>query len=258
MFSNLIRKICVMASVATLALASNANATNIEISPGQVGFFFGDNNGVTDSGGYSANSFYAFFGNQYQNDPRFVSYTLNLNEAAGTASVIISGLQGSIFSGANRDAYRGDAAALADVSLDIAFTWTGLTRDADGNLVGRTPTGGGAVASLRSDYFDNGQVQFALSPKAAGTSAYSQWVWGSLVDSPLYFFLGAQPDNWQHPFADSAFNAWVMANGPVNINGLSYSVQGDFSGHANVPEPATMLLLGSGVIGGAIRRRKKA
>ena len=84
-----------------------------------------------------------------------IDFELNLNEEAGTASIFFDDLDGRIFAADD----LGRENSLAEVSLDLAFTWTGIVQEGD-SLVLREPTGAGAVASLSSDLFGDQDVQF--------------------------------------------------------------------------------------------------
>ncbi len=242
MVSRILRNLFAFACIATAVIASGSSAHAVTINPGMFGLRFDD---PTQSGV----EFRAFFGNVYNNNPQMLSYELNLDAEAGTASVFFNNLSGNIFAG---DDFRGDATPLADVSLNLAFTWTGITQDENGNLVLRDPSGSaGAVASLTSDYFDGGSVSFALSPKGSTNSNY----YPASADNPVYFFLGQSTHPYFGGEGNTLFSAWVMGNSPVSINGRSYNVAGDFHGSAEVPEPASLLLLGSGVM---FLRRKRS
>ena len=226
------------------------SASAITIDPGRVALRF-------DTAG-TADDFRVEFGDIIPAGAGFFEYELDLNLEAGTASVFLSNIAGSILVG-NR--------VVDDVVGNISFAWEGITQevDADGNafLGLREPTGGGAVASLQSDFFDSGEVQFAISPRGATGGTVFPNV---SPDSPLFFFLGANSTSNFCSNDATCLAAWFASDGPIGINGLDFTASGDFHGtaigfevgSAEVPEPATMLLLGSGILGGAIRKKRQA
>lgn len=239
--NNMFAKILLMAFVSLFGVQQ---AAALSIDPANIGLYF-------DKTDNSGNDFRVMFGNLYHNDPQLVNFTLNINEANGTASVFISGLHGKVYDDVN---FRGDAPALGNAVMDIAFSWSGLYRDANGNLVSRTPTGGGTIATITSSYFQNGPVTLSLSPKGSTNTAD----WGPLAtpSNPLFFFLGDKPDAFKF-YADQIFSAWFMGDNNVNVNGGTYFVTGDFHGQAptDVPEPTSMLLLGSSLLIAPLRKR---
>lgn len=54
------------------------------------------------------------------------------------------------------------------------------------------------------------------------------------------------------------YNTWLHSTGAVNAGGLSFlSAAGDFHGYESVPEPATLGLLGIGLLGGSLSRKRR-
>jgi len=241
-------KLAKLLAITLLGFFVSPVANAITISPANIGLYF-------DKTDNSGDDFRIMFGNLYHNDPQLINFTLNINEANGTASVFISGLHGRIFDDVN---FRGDSPSLGNAVMDIAFSWSGLYRDANGNLVSRTPTGGGTVATITSSYFQDGPITVSVSPKGSVNTAE----WGPLAtaNNPLFFFLGDKPATHNF-YADQIFSAWFMGDNNVTVNGGSYFLTGDFHGQApgsEIPEPASMLLLGSSLLLAPLRKKFKA
>lgn len=150
--------------------------------------------------------------------------------------------------------------ALSDdlVTGTITMHYTGLTigkdpvTGKDVVAIGRTGANGTGTVSLHSNFFGGGlNLSFGLEDKFA----FPQ---GGVANNDVYGNLGLQPFDLLFgalPNLDEVFKAWVMSGADVHIFGQTYGVTGDI--HTQVPEPASLALLGTALLG-TFRKRRKA
>jgi len=255
MFSiNLTKIIKSFSKFVILGLLGSTAVHAVTINPANIGVAFWDKDVSRPGTGQAGDdSFRVMFGDLTNADQQLISYNLQVNEAQGSATVFISGLSGRIFEDIT---YGSNSTSVGNVTGNISFTWSNLTRDAAGNLVGRTPVGEGTLA-LYSDYFDGGSFLTSVSPKGSMGAGG----WGSLASptNPLFFFLGEGPASYQF-YTGQIFSAWFMGDQAASVNGNSFDLKGDFHGQiagSEIPEPASMLLLGSSLFIAPLRKRMK-
>lgn len=239
----------------------NAEAATFSVDPGMIGLHFLDANHTNPGFGEAGdNSFRLFFGNNYNNDKQLITYDIDVNRAAGSASVVISGLNGRVFEYMN---FRDNATPIkSNVQGNITFNWSGLefqTINGVEHVLGRNGTTGSGSINFTSDFFDGGSLSVALSPKGS----QNNYVWGSLASAtnPLYFIIGETTPNYTAStgFQNLIMSAWFMGDQSFSVAGNQYNLYGDFHGQlaSDVPEPTTMLLLGAAGIMAPLRKKLK-
>ncbi len=230
----------VLSTISFIALlACSANA--ITLDPALIELRFDNVNSSNGNG----NVAFSFFDSVINVD---------LNEAAGTASVSVNNLDGRVFLGDANNQFFGNSPT--DATLDFSFNWTGIVREGDA-LISTNPSGTG-VATITSDFIDGGQIQVDI----ASLGALNNLGFPTNTGEAVSFYLGQDGIPLFSAGDNFALSAW-FGGSQVGFNGSNFNFTGDIHGttsgipaNAEVPEPATMLLLGSGMLAGAIRRKK--
>lgn len=168
-------------------------------------------------------------------------------------------------------------------NASLNMTYSGVDFDVDPltgrgfDAIGRTSTMTFGELSFQTNQTTGNEFDFnssfSLDSKFATISSNSSTavknfyneVWhttsgSAVLPSVFQFVLGSLASN-PNGTSEDLFASWItQAGNNITLNGHEYTVFGDMFGFKfkDVPEPATMALLGLGMLGGAVSRKRKS